>query len=329
MPTRALRRARRNLGGVVFSAALNGMSRAGRLHPAANPAYHDVERISDVPYTRTGARHHLLDVWRPRAGAGLPPAPPAGRPALLYVHGGAFRMLSKDTHWMMALSFARAGYVVFCINYRLAPEHRYPAAIEDTCDAALWVHENAHRYGADARTLVAAGESAGGNLVTSLALATAYRREEPFARRLFDGGVRLAATIAACGVLQVSEPERLLRRYPHMRPWIADRVTEVAHGYLPRRPLGPEELVFADPVVHLERGLVPDRPLPPFFSLVGTKDPLIDDTRRLHTALQQLGVESEMHIYPGELHAFHALVWRRVSRDCWRQQLAFLGRVLP
>ena len=50
---------------------------------------------------------------------------------MLYVHGGGFRILSKDTHWIMGLAFARRGFLVFNIGYRLAPKHPFPAAIAD------------------------------------------------------------------------------------------------------------------------------------------------------------------------------------------------------
>src|SRR5690606_5988723 len=122
---------------------------------------------------------HRLDVYRPAHAEGP-------RPVVLYVHGGGFRILSKETHWLMGLYFARRGYVVFNIGYRLAPKHPFPAALEDSADALGWVVQNAHRYGGDPTRLVLAGESAGANLVTSLTLACCYRREEPYARRVFD-----------------------------------------------------------------------------------------------------------------------------------------------
>jgi alpha/beta hydrolase fold len=59
-------------------------------------------------------------------------------PIVFYVHGGAFRILSKDTHWVMALSFARRGFVVFNVSYRLAPKHRFPAPLEDVCHCCLF-----------------------------------------------------------------------------------------------------------------------------------------------------------------------------------------------
>ena len=78
-------------------------------------------------------------------------------------------MLSKDTHRVMALAYARRGYVVFTINYRLGPEHLFPAPLEDASPHALvWVREHCARFGGDPSRLAIAGESAGANLVTAL-----------------------------------------------------------------------------------------------------------------------------------------------------------------
>ncbi len=136
---------RRRAGAAVVDNFFRGVSGAAGLHPQARPERHGVERLRDVPYRQTGLREHTLDVYRPRrvAEGGAP------LPVVLYVHGGGFRILSKDTHWVMGLSFARRGYLVFNINYRLAPAAPFPAAIEDACEALCWVVANAERYGGD------------------------------------------------------------------------------------------------------------------------------------------------------------------------------------
>ena len=84
------------------------------------------------------------------------------------------------------------------INYRLAPRHPFPAAIEDACAAVQFVARRAAEFGADASRLVVAGESAGANLAVSLALCGTYRRPEPFARAVFDAGIQPRAVAAAC-----------------------------------------------------------------------------------------------------------------------------------
>lgn len=325
--------ARQQVGSLVVEGFFHGASRLARLHPHAQPDRHAVERLRDLRYHPGPLREHLLDVYRPAHATGARP-PPYRRysgppwPIVFYIHGGGFRILSKDTHWVMGLGFARRGFVVFNVSYRLAPRHRYPAAIEDVCRAFAWVVENAPRFGGDPSRVVLAGESAGANLAASLALALAYERPEPFARLAFDTGVVPRAVLPACGVFQVSDIRRLARRKPNMAPFVVERLAEVEAAYL-----GPEpragSLDLADPVCVVERGVQPARPLPPFFLPVGTKDPLLPDNRRLAVALRALGVEAEERYYPGELHAFHAFVMLEAARRCWQDTFAFLDRHVP
>jgi hypothetical protein len=161
---------RRALGARVAQGFFEGASRLGGLHPRARPEAHGVEVIRNVPYDPSHPARRL-DVWKP-------PAVVAGAtaPALLYVHGGGFRILSKETHWVMALSFARRGFVVFNIDYRLAPRHPFPAAVEDAAAAYAWVVAHAKEFGADVSRLVLAGESAGANLVAALTVAACFER---------------------------------------------------------------------------------------------------------------------------------------------------------
>lgn len=328
--------ARRYVGSVVIDGFFNGASRFAQLHPRANPRRHAIETIKDLRYAEgTTTRDHLLDVWRPAPVLASSASVFAQRhlgppwPIVFYVHGGGFRILSKDTHWVMALAFARRGFLVFNVSYRLAPKHRFPAAIEDVCAAFDWVVANAERFGGDPSRIVLAGESAGANLVTSLALSLAYERQEPFARRAFDTGIVPRAVVASCGVFQVSDLARLRRSKPHMSPFVADRLVEVEAAYLGAGDpdLGARDL--ADPLVALERGEAPARALPPFFLPVGTKDPLLPDTRRLGAALRALGGEAVERYYPGELHAFHAFVLRDSARRCWADTFEFLDEHVP
>ena len=331
MPLRNLAtQARRYAGALAIESFFHGFSTVAKMHPRAKPERHGLERIADVPYVPgSTSKAHLLDIYRPD-----PSAPIGDRhdgppwPVVLYVHGGAFRILSKETHWIMGLAYGRRGYLVFNVNYRLAPKHRYPAALEDVSDALLWVLENAPRYGGDTGRLVFAGESAGANLVTSLALACCYERPEPFAQRVFRTGIVPRAVVPACGLFQVSDLARLKRRKPQMSLFVSDRIVEIERMYLGK---GPWEhgLDLADPVVMVERGEKPARPLPPFFLPVGTRDPLLPDSRRLGRALRALGGEAIERYYRGEIHAFHALVFRGVARECWSDIYAFLDGHVP
>lgn len=321
-PLKLPSRVRRRVGAAVVDTFFLHSSRLGRLVPAADPRLHGVAVERDVPYLPVRAPDHLLDVYRPARQKGR-------LPVVLYIHGGGFRTLSKDSHWLFALLFARRGYLVFNINYRLAPSHPFPAAVEDACAAYRWVVENAHRFGGDVSRLIVAGESAGANLATTVTLAATYRRGEACTKAVFDTGVVPKAVFAACGFLQVSDPERFHRRR-RLNPLVLDRLAEVTDAYFCNCEVH-DELGFelADPLVLLERGIAPERPLPPFFAPCGTKDPLLDDTRRLARALGRLGASCHARYYPGEMHAFHAFVFRANARQCWRDLFAFLEQHVP
>jgi acetyl esterase len=170
-----------------------------------------------------------------------------------------------------------------------------------------------------------AGESAGGNLACGIALAACYRRREPWAAAVFEAGVAPRAVIAACAMLQVSDPARHGRKRP-LSPWVQDRFDEVAEEYLGHalEAAGPGALDFADPLLVFERGDAPDRPLPPFFAPVGTADLLLHDTRRLRAALHRMGVVCDARYYEGEVHAFQAFIWRKNAQRCWRDMFRFL-----
>ncbi len=313
-------RLRRQVGALAVDNFFRGASALGRLHPNARPDRHGVRVLRNVPYQGTGRREHLLDVYKPASGRGP-------WPVMLYVHGGGFRILSKDTHWVMGLAYARAGFLVFNISYRLAPTHPFPAAVEDCAAAYDWVVRHAATYGGDLSRLALAGESAGANLVTALTVMACFERREPFARRVFDAGVVPRAFLPYCGMLQVSDAERFRRRRPDLTPFINDRIVEVAHSYLgPRASTHGPTLELADPLLLLERDDRPARPLPPCLATVGTADPLLDDTRRLKAALDRRGVECEAIYYPREVHAFHAMVWRSEAKRCWADSYRFLER---
>jgi acetyl esterase len=306
------------LGRGVIDGAIHGVTAAARLARAPRRRWLGVDVTTNLAYRDTGLEEHLLDVYRSRSTA-LP------APALVYVHGGAFLLCSKETHWSIAEDFAERGFVVFNINYRLAPKYRYPAAVHDVSAALLWVRANGERFGADTSQMVVAGESAGANLASAAAVATAYDLGTPEGRELFDSGLSLKAVIASCGILQVSDTARFWRRKPHTPSWVRDQLSALEELYLPRRGVRPGELPLADPLVVVEER-DPDRDLPPMFTFAGTRDPLLHDSKRMTAALQEKGVDCEYRVYPNELHAFHALTWRGAAKRCWEHQMSFLSR---
>jgi acetyl esterase len=312
-------RVRRALGAAVTDGFFKGAAKGAKLLPIARPGVHGVEVVRDVPYRRSGRAEHTLDVYRPVNA-------PGPLPIVFYIHGGGFRILSKDTHWVFGLAYARRGYLVVNINYHLAPAHPFPAAVTDVSAAWQWLVANAARLGGDCTRVVVAGESAGANLATVLTVMTAYERPESYARDAFATQVVPRAVVAACGLYDVSHTERFSGKSAYLR----DRIEEVADAYLHGVKLRDRRtLELADPVVALEREETPARPLPPFFLPCGTWDPLLHDSHRLHAALVKRGsTGSVVREYRRGPHAFHAFVVTPQARACWKDTFAFLDRHL-
>ena len=310
------RRISQKISRTVIGSLFEGACVLGRLHPRSNPAKHGIELLKNIAYQGTGRKEHLLDIYRPMKRQ-------SPSPVVFYVHGGGFRFLSKDSHWLMALIFAKFGYTVVTISYRLVPEGCFPIALQDTFDAYRWMVEHADEYDLDLNRLVVAGESAGANLISALTIATCYQRDEAWARAIWDLNVVPKVAMPACGLLQVSDPGRFKRQRPDLSGWFSKQVFKVCQGYVSSESPHLED-DLANPLLFFEKELAPDRPLPATFATCGTKDPLIDDSRRLIKALQRVDVVAEAAYYEGGIHAFHAFVWLKIAKECWRDHYNFL-----
>jgi acetyl esterase len=308
--------AQTRLGIAAMDRAAHVFARLRYSMPDAHPSRFDLQVHRDVAYG--AAPGQRLDVYVPlRAAHPLP--------AVMYVHGGGFAMLSKETHRFMAVAIARAGYLLFNIDYRHGRKHRYPAPLEDASKALMWVQENCARYGGDASRIGLAGESAGGNLVTALAVASSWRRRELFARRVFDANVSLRAVVATYPFLDLGYTQEYLAN-PKMPGWAKALLVDAARSYVGNDLVSAvEQCPLASPLRIVESGS-PDRPLPPFFLAVGTRDPLLRCSKRLKAALDALDTPCELHVSPGEVHGYDAMMWRPMAKEKWRATHAFLDQ---
>ena len=206
---------------------------------------------------------------------------PERRPALLYLHGGGYFTGSPKSHRPVTASLANAGFHVFAPHYRLAPEHPYPAAVDDA--EAVW--DGLLAAGASARGTVLAGDSAGGGLALALMIRLRDKGKPlPAAAALFSPWTDLAGT-----------GESLRSNARREAIFGAVGVRAAAAWYLGgAEPRLPE----ASPYYAALKGL------PPLMVEVGERELLRDDSTRLALRAAEAGVGVALEIWPVVPHGW-------------------------
>ena len=127
----------------------------------------------------------LLRIYRPMGGGAAPTRGSALLPALVYYHGGGWTIGDLDTHDVLCRELCNgSGAVVVAVDYRMGPEHRFPAAVDDCLEATYWVRQQASELGVDAGRLAVGGDSAGGNLAAVVAILARDAGDLPIAHQL-------------------------------------------------------------------------------------------------------------------------------------------------
>lgn len=215
----------------------------------------------------------------------------APRPAMVYFHGGGWVVCDLDTHDAVCRAIARrAGAVAVAVDYRLAPEHKFPAAVVDCYAATQWVAANVGRMGIDPDRITVGGDSAGGNLAAVVSI-----------RSRDEGGPRIAAQALVYPVTDLSSFET-----PSYR--------EFADGYhLSRAQMEwfrdhylakPEDALnwMASPLLAADLA-----GLPPALIITAECDPLRDEGEAYARRLEQAGVAVTCTRYPGMIHPFFSM----------------------
>lgn len=168
-----------------------GVPATHTLTPDQARAYYLERRTFTQPDAPEVASVRNLEARGPAGPIPLRSYRPAGSsadarlPVLVYYHGGGWVIGDLDTHDVLCRELAnQSGCAVVAVDYRLAPEHRFPAAVEDAIAAARWVRANAAQLKVDADRMAVGGDSAGGNLAAVVALATRDAGDLPLAFQL-------------------------------------------------------------------------------------------------------------------------------------------------
>jgi len=210
-------------------------------------------------------------------------------PCLVFFHGGGWVIGDLDTHEVVCSMIAHEGeLIVISVDYRLAPEHKYPAAADDAITATKWIAANAGQLGIDAGKIMVGGDSAGGNLAAVVALAAR------------DGGPKLAGQ-----VLVYPATDFAMKHPSHSEP---DTSILLTHSVI--KWFCNHYLTGAADIAHWKAS--PARAttlagLPPAYVLTAGADPLRDEGAEYATRLKEAGVPVSYRHFPGQFHGFFTM----------------------
>jgi acetyl esterase len=219
------------------------------------------------------------------------PAAEGPFPCLVYFHGGGWVVCDLDTHDAVCRAVARrAGAVVVAVDYRLSPEYKFPAAVEDCYAATEWVAANAARLAVDPRRIAVGGDSAGGNLSTVMCLKS---RDE--------GGPALALQVLVYPVTNLASFDTPSYREFAEGYYLTRAEMEWFRGHYLARTEDAQS-PYASPL------LAPDlRGLPPALVITAECDTLRDEGEAYAKRLAEAGVEVTCTRYGGMIHPFFSL----------------------
>ncbi|KDF02412.1 esterase [Mycolicibacterium aromaticivorans JS19b1 = JCM 16368] len=266
-------------------------------NPNPEPVSHVVDRQIEVAGGSVGVR-----IYRPESDEPLP--------ILVYAHGGGFVFCDLDSHDGLCRNLANSiPAVVVSVDYRLAPEHRWPTAAEDVFAATRWAASHAAELGGDPGRIAVGGDSAGGNLAAVTAVMARDRDSVAIAAQLL-----LYPVIAAD--FDTESYRRFGRGYYNPRPalqWYWDQyvpaVTDRQHPY-------------ASPLQADLTGL------PPAVVVVAGHDPLRDEGNAYANALTAVGVPTTRCSYDGGIHGFMTMPMLDVAHQARREAGRALGELL-
>lgn len=219
------------------------------------------------------------------------PEADAPRPAIVYFHGGGWVLCGLDTHDVVCRAIARrAGAVVVSVDYRLAPEHKFPAAVVDCYAATEWVAANAERLGIDPQRISVGGDSAGGNLGAVISLLSRDRNGPRIALQALVYPVTDLSSFETPSYVEFAE-EHFLTTV--QMAWFRDHyLADPEHAKDPRAsPLLADDL----------------RGLPPALIITAECDPLRDEGEAYARRLGEAGVPVICKRYAGMIHPFFSL----------------------
>jgi acetyl esterase len=251
----------------------------------ANPEPPELARVEplDIPGPHGAIPARVYTPKNPRQSGGL-------APVLVFFHGGGWVIGDLDSHDVVCRQLADAGrQKVISVDYRLAPEHKFPAAVDDAIAATAWIADQATRLGIDAARLTVGGDSAGGNLAAVVAISARDGNGPGIAGQLLI----YPATESAMTHPSHREPQTSILLTHSVIRWFYDHYLDSAADIHDWRasPARAKTLVG----------------LPPAYVLTAGGDPLRDEGDEYAKRLKGAGVPVTYRHFPGQFHGFFTM----------------------
>lgn len=276
-------------------AAFSDTSRAWETSPVVVPSVCNRE----IP-TRDG------DAIAARIYAPGPAAGGAPLPVLLYLHGGGYVLGDLESHDGLCRSLARgSGWAVVAVDYRKAPEHRFPTALDDAVDAVAWLADVGLDHGLDTGCFAVAGDSVGGSMATVLA-SMAAQEALPLKPRL---------QILAYPVTDAAEKHPSQSRLGE-GCLLESATLDWFYGHYQTEEADRTDWRFSP----LRGAAVPGSA--PALILIGDHDPLLDETKAYAAKLAEAGIDADLHVLPGIVHDFLRMADLLEEAAGWRKAIA-------
>jgi acetyl esterase/lipase len=212
-------------------------------------------------------------------------------PVIVWMHPGGWVLGTLELEDLMARELVKSvRCALVAVEYRLAPEHPYPAALEDCYAVLKWVAADGKKHGIGTRQIAVGGSSAGGNLAAGIALLARDRGEVSLGFQMLVYPALNDRNLAQVGP---NVAENLF--------WSRENMLMSWRAYLENRQASAEVPIYAAPTRARDLGR-----LPPAFIAVGGLDMFLDECLDYAARLTAAEVNTEVHVYPGAFHAFDA-----------------------
>lgn len=235
---------------------------------------------------------------------------------IISVHGGGWVYGSKEQYQFYGMRLAQRGFTFVNFNYRLAPEHKYPAALEDINQVFCFVRDHAKEYAIDTDHLFVVGDSAGAQLSTqylTICSNPEYAKQFPFV----PSGLKVRAVGLNCGVYDTHDP-KANSDFDVFKEYVGEDLYDDT-------PEAKARLKSLDTLHYLTVDF------PPAFIMSSVHDFTLPNAQPMYEKLQSVGIDSELHIYGSKekeevAHVFHINCRLPEADQCNDEECAFFNR---